>query len=323
MAPLELLYSAVAAARRRGYERHPESRHYLRQPVISVGNLSVGGTGKTPLVAQIAEWLIGQGERPAILSRGYKRSIAADGVTVVSDGKAVLTDVHHSGDEPMLLARKVRHAIVCVSEDRYLAGAVAARLGATVHLLDDGFQHVRLHRDFDILVTTPQEITCGRVLPHGRLREAPNAAARAHFAVVVGGERDEARTEMWELGISEFAVAQRHLKVDPGAAIAVAGIAYPETFFAMLRSAGVDVKATFAFADHHMFSDADVARIDASLRSTGATVVLTTEKDAVRFDAFGALPFAMTAVAMRLQLDDWSALTAGLQQVLVRARTAA
>jgi tetraacyldisaccharide 4'-kinase len=128
---------------------------------------------------------------------------------------------------------------------------------------------------------------------------------------------------MWELGISEFAVAQRHLDVDPGAAIAVAGIAYPETFFAMLRSAGVDVKATFAFADHHMFSDADVARIDASLRSTGATVVLTTEKDAVRFDAFGALPFAMTAVAMRLQLDDWSALTAGLQQVLVRARTAA
>jgi len=128
---LDSVYARVASARRRWYERHPEARRRLRQPVISVGNLSVGGTGKTPLIAQLAEWLLAQGERPAILSRGYGREDAADGVVVVSDGQSVRASISRTGDEPLMLARAVPRAVVCVCEDRHLAGALAERcLGA-------------------------------------------------------------------------------------------------------------------------------------------------------------------------------------------------
>ena len=300
----------------------------LRRPVISVGNLSVGGTGKTPLVAQIAEWLMARGERPAILSRGYKRRYVEDGVVVVSDGTSMLTDVDRSGDEPLLLARAVPGAIVCVCEERHLAGAIAERvLGATVHVLDDGFQHVQLARDLDILVTSPGEIANGRVLPFGRLREGKDAAARAHVAVFLDSTADAARTEAWDLGISQAVTARRVWAVDesarPTVAIAVAGIGKPDQFFSMLRAASVELKDTMVFADHHRYAPADVARIDAVLRRSGATTVLTTAKDAVRFERLGTLPFTLSVVTLRLAIDDWPALTASLDQAIGRARRVA
>ena len=330
---LDVLYGAVAGARRTWFERHPEARHRLRQPVISVGNLSVGGTGKTPLVAQIAEWLIATGQQPAILSRGYKRQFVSDGVEVVSEGSGTLTDVDHAGDEPFMLAQHVPQAIVCVSEDRYLAGVIAERvLGATVHVLDDGFQHVQLRRDYDILVTSPGEIGSGHALPRGRLREGKDAAARAHFVVVVGGDTAVARSEAWDLGISGFSAAQRRLDfsgeaatavADTSGVIAVAGIARPEQFFALLHDAGVAVKHAMPFADHHPYSSADVARIAAALELARAHTVVTTAKDAVRFERLGKLPFALTVVPMCLHIEDWASLVASLNDVLERARVAA
>src|SRR5689334_300207 len=171
--------------RRRRIERQPQRQHRLARPVISVGNLSVGGTGKTPVVEAIAQWLVEQGQRPAILSRGYARADAVDGVVVVSDGRAIRSSVEQSGDEPLMLARQVPAAIVCVSPDRHLAGTLAEReLGATVHILDDGFQHIELARNLDVLVTTIGEIPNGKVLPMGRLREPIDAAARAQVLVV-------------------------------------------------------------------------------------------------------------------------------------------
>jgi tetraacyldisaccharide 4'-kinase len=324
--PLDLIFAAVAASRREWFERHPEARYRLRRPVISVGNLSTGGTGKTPLVAQIATWLIERGERPAILSRGYRRRTVRDGVVVVSDGRSVLTTVDEAGDEPLMLARQVPGAIVSVCEDRHLAGVVSERaLGTTVHLLDDGFQHLQLARDFDILVTWPKEITSGRVLPRGRLREGPDAASRAHFAVVVGADYDSARTEAWELGISAFSAARRRITfasaAAAGPAVAVAGIAQPEQFFAMLRDAGVPLRATLAFGDHHRYTSADVERIKTSLNDAQTSTVLTTSKDAVRFEALGKMPFDVAPVPMNLELDDWSGLTASIEQALHRARS--
>jgi tetraacyldisaccharide 4'-kinase len=354
---LDWLYAAGARARRRWYERHPEARRRLTRPVISIGNLSVGGTGKTPLTMAIAEWLIAQGERPSILSRGYKRANPVDGVVVVSDGERTLADLSRAGDEPLMLARAVPGAVVCVAEERHLAGVVAERrFGATVHLLDDGFQHVQLARDFDVLVTSPGEITAGRPLPLGRLRESPDAAARADFVVIVDADTATARTEAWELGISAFTTARRRIAAPgarsapgapaapgapgapgapaapsapcapsaPGApGLAVAGIGDPAQFFAMLRDAGYAVGATLAFADHHPYTSADVARIARAARDAGATVVLTTEKDAVRFEALGPLPFTVIPVAMRLDVDGWDVLTAAVRQSLRRARGAA
>jgi tetraacyldisaccharide 4'-kinase len=339
---LDLLYAQTAATRRRFYERHPEARRRLRRPVVSVGNLSVGGTGKSPLVAQLAEWLIGQGERPAILSRGYKRRIAEDGVTVVSDGHTLLCGVDRAGDEPLMLAREVPGAVVCVCEDRHLGGVVAERVhGATVHLLDDGFQHVQLARDLDVLVTAPGEITNGHVLPRGRLRERRDAAARAQFVVVVGADDDAARIEAWELGVSGFSAARRNLgplaaqdvlgqhapigadRLADMGVVAVAGIANPESFFAMLREAGFVVKDTLSFGDHHRYTAADVAHIESVARSAKAAAVLSTAKDAVRLETLLPLPFPVHVVPMRLVLEHWDALTMTVREALGRARAAA
>ena len=147
------LYGAVASRRRAWYVRSPDRQRRLRQPVISVGNLSVGGSGKTPVVAHLARMLQAFGERPAILSRGYGRRVQDDGVTVVSDGTQVRADFDHAGDEPLMLARALPGVPVVVASERHLAGRLAeSQLGATVHLLDDGFQHVQLWRDINLLV---------------------------------------------------------------------------------------------------------------------------------------------------------------------------
>jgi tetraacyldisaccharide 4'-kinase len=323
---LDLLYAQAAAARRRWYERHPETRRRLQQPVISVGNVSVGGTGKTPLVATIAEWLLDRGERPAILSRGYGRRVRDVGAVVVSDGTEILADLDRAGDEPLMLARVLPGAVVVVAEDRHLAGIVAERrLGATVHVLDDGFQHFTLARDLDVLVTSPGEIANGRALPFGRLRERADAAARADVVVVIGADEATARSEAWALDISQSCGARRVLAAPapapPGAVIAVAGIGEPQQFFAGLREAGVDVRATRAFPDHHRYTAADVGAIAETARAAGADYVITTAKDALRLEALGALPFPLSVAALTLELDPPDTLFACVEAALTRART--
>ena len=314
---LDLLYGQAVRARRRWYERHPGARRRLRAPVISIGNLSVGGTGKTPLVRAVAEWLIGRGERPAILSRGYARRDRVDGAVVVSDGTSVRTDLAQSGDEPLMLARAVPGAVVVVAEDRHLAGVIAERqLGATVHVLDDGFQHVGLARDLDVLVTSSGEITGGRVLPIGRLREPADAAARAHVVVVVGADAAAARSEAWALGISQFAAARRVVAGPPsniGSVVAVAGIAHPAQFFDGLRTAGWPIENTVSFPDHHHYTRDNLKHIS-------APTVVTTEKDAVRLESLAPLPFTLLTASLALEIDDWGTLAASLTAAIDRRR---
>jgi tetraacyldisaccharide 4'-kinase len=323
---LDLLYASTAAARRRFYERHPEARRRLAQPVISVGNLSVGGTGKTPLVAKICEWLIAQGERPAILTRGYHRANRLDGALVVSDGTRVIAGVAESGDEPFMLAFKNRGCRVVVSEDRHLGGVIAERrLEATVHVLDDGFQHVQLARDLDIVVTETGEIPNGRVLPFGRLREAPAAAARAHLAVVMNADEAAARSEAWALGISQSCGARRVVSAPdtPAPAVAVAGIANPDQFFEGLKAAGWNLARTIAFADHHWYRSSDLETIQDAMAKAGADCVVTTEKDAFRM-AVHPLPFAggLLVARLTLEIDRWETVTGLVGEALRRAREA-
>jgi len=310
--------------RRRRYERRPDRQRRLSKPVISVGNLSVGGTGKSPVVAAIAQWLIDQGHRPAILSRGYARQANVDGVVVVADGHTVVSTLDRSGDEPLMLARQVAGTIVCVSPDRYLAGTLAEQqLGASVHVLDDGFQHLELARDLDVLVTTMGEIPNGKVLPAGRLREPMDAAARAQLLVVTDATAGAASSEAWALGISQSCGALRTLGApaavrnqgsgigDQGAGIrergskilAVAGIAHPERFTDALRGAGWDVTGAMPFPDHHRYSRSDLTSIATKAVSVGATAVFTTDKDAVRFEAAGDIPFQLYRVPMTVAFD--------------------
>jgi tetraacyldisaccharide 4'-kinase len=324
---LDRLYAHAVRARRRWYERHPDAVHRLAAPVLSVGNLTVGGSGKTPLVAALAEWLIAQGERPAILSRGYARRDPVDGVVVVSDGTRILADLARAGDEPLMLARAIPRAIVAVAEDRHLAGVVAERrLGATVHVLDDGFQHVRLARDLNVIVTSVGEIGSGRLLPFGRLREPGDAAARADLVVVMDADAAAARAEAWTLGVSQAMGAQRTVPgpsadvVEP--VVAVAGIARPPQFFESLRSAGWPVAVTLAFRDHHPFTADDVARIAAAAHAANARTVVTTEKDAVRLEPLAPLPFTLRPIPVTLAFDAWDVLAECARAAIARRRQA-
>ncbi|MBI2828742.1 MAG: tetraacyldisaccharide 4'-kinase [Acidobacteria bacterium] len=298
MSLLSGLYGRAARFRRAWYGRHPDRTRQLAQPVISVGNLVLGGSGKTPVVSTIARLLLAAGERPVILSRGYGRLRKADGVVVVSDGREVLAPTPQSGDEPQMLARALPGVPVLVSPDRYLAGCLAERtFGCTVHLLDDGFQHVQLARDINLLVVSKADLD-ERLLPSGRLREPLGAAAAADALLVSGGEEDAAAVAA-RLGAKPlFHMTPRYDQprlVEPFGAplpasvgrrtVAVAGIARPERFFAALRAEGWNVVEELVFRDHHRFTSRDLESIRRAAVDARADLVLATEKDAARLDS--------------------------------------
>jgi tetraacyldisaccharide 4'-kinase len=292
----------------------------LRRPVISVGNLATGGRGKTPVVAHVTRLLLEAGERPAILSRGYGRRLREDGVVVVSDGTHLLADLDRSGDEPLMLARALPGARVAVCELRALAGALAERvLGATVHVLDDGFQHRSLARALDLVIVTPDDLA-DRRLPFGRLRESPGALGRAD-AVIVDGDVPDDRLPgrrvfrlVRQPGALEAvdAAGLATTPSPPGPVVAVAGIAGPARFRATLEAAGWTVTELLAFADHHRFTVRDLARIADGVRDAGAVAVVTTTKDAERLRPWRPLPVPVFALPLAVVVEPAEAFRAWL-----------
>lgn len=317
---LSTAYGAVAAWRRARYAEDPSRRRSLTRPVISVGNLRVGGSGKTPAVDYIARVLLAAGERPAILTRGYARRRVADGVTVVSDGTSVLADLESSGDEPLMLARALPGVCVLVCPDRYLAGVLAERrLGATVHILDDGFQHLGLARDVDLLVVAEEDLN-DRPLPEGRLREPIASAAVANAALVTAGYDTAAERIGRALRVPivfrvSRAIGPPRTIAEPRTPVVVpaqsrvyvvTGIARPDRFFADISAAGWEIADTMIFRDHHPFTARDVERISAAARGARCAIVLTTEKDAVRLAPLplGDLPIAAVPLVTTIEPDD-------------------
>jgi tetraacyldisaccharide 4'-kinase len=312
------IYSSVARERRKWYARHPGWRRRLNRPVVSVGNIAVGGSGKTPVVALVARLLAEAGHRPAILTRGYGRAAAPDGVTVVSDGRRLLADLDHAGDEPLMLARQLPRVPVLVSSDRYLAGRLAEnRFDCTVHVLDDGFQHFELERDVDLVLLSPEDVERPLTLPAGRLREPPDVL-RAASALIVGDAGLGRAAEVGKaVGVRDVFVLERALDrprlfeptaggvvPDIGARVlAVAGLARPEQFFAGVGAAGWTLAGRMAFRDHHPFTRADMERIGAAMRAARAKIVLTTEKDLVRMEPLGPLPVPVAWVPLRVSVE--------------------
>ena len=322
------LYGAAATWRRHWYARHPARRARLSRPVVSVGNLRAGGSGKTPAVAYLARVLLARGERPAVLTRGYARRVRAPGVTVVSDGSNVLVGLDRAGDEPLMLARALPGVPVLVGANRHASGLMAeARFGATVHLLDDGFQHLALARAVDLLLVTEDDLS-GRVLPAGRLRE-PLASAASADALIVASESDRGVERVRStLGLATAFRLRRaigpplrvtpdprgsNVNTDAGAGVnatrpvfAVAGIARPERFFGDLAAAGWSVAGTMAFDDHHSFTDADIERIVSAARTADTATIVTTEKDAVRLEdrSLGGLTLAAIPLTVTIEPAD-------------------
>jgi tetraacyldisaccharide 4'-kinase len=322
---LQLLYSKFVRSRRRYYQRRPEIRRRLTSPVISVGNLTMGGSGKTPIAAEIARMLVEMGERPSILSRGYARQNPSDGVVLVGDGKHIFTDAAHAGDEPYMLARDVPGAAVVVCPSRYVAGRVAeSHLGCTVHVLDDGFQHLLLDRDIDLLVAPPHDFIDVRTLPFGRFREPVDAAVFADALLVPVGEPASPAEMAERLKATRAFGFQRRIPTADTAtpAFAFAGIAKPERFFADLEAVGWRLVGRRSFADHHRYSSREVGEIARDARESDAKVMLTTSKDAVRLPQSGHGLDDLPIVEIPLEISIEPAFRRWLQERLARLRAA-
>jgi tetraacyldisaccharide 4'-kinase len=306
------MYGAATVWRRRWYAAAPSRRRRLARPVISVGNLTVGGSGKTPIAGYIARLLLESGERPAILSRGYGRRDKSDAVTIVSDGAVIRAGVESAGDEPLMLARALPGVAVVVGASRYLAGRVAEQqLGATVHVLDDGFQHLQIARTVDLLLVSEDDLS-DFPLPAGRLREPLTAGAVADAVLVSAGYTTAVDRIARAIGVpTAFQItrslgAPRTVGTNPDTVVvpsqarvfAVAAIAQPDLFFADITAAGWHLVGSMGFRDHHWFTPRDMVRIRAAAKASAAAIILTTDKDAVRLEGcdLGDLPVAAVPI---------------------------
>jgi len=275
----------------------------LPGPVVSIGNLTTGGTGKTPAACMLAEWALGEGYRVVILSRGYGGRYK-EGVLVVSDGKDINIGPVKAGDEPYLLARRLPGVPVVISRDRYLAGQLAhEKFGSDFFILDDGFQHMALKRDLDlVLLDAYSPFGNGHLLPWGPLREPVGQIGRADALIITrSGQVSKMDDSEGILGglISDkpvfrgdhipekviFPVEGREYDVgflEGKRVAAFAGIARPERFRETLISLGADLVAFRSFGDHHSFRPDELLELKSVKEETDADYLLTTEKDWVR-----------------------------------------
>jgi tetraacyldisaccharide 4'-kinase len=317
------------------------STRRLPVPVISIGNLTVGGSGKTPLTALVAGALDELGTSPAILSRGYGRRTR--GVCVVADRDGARLSASEAGDEPRLLAEQLPGIPVVVGESRYDAGRAALeRCGAHALVLDDGFQHRTLAKDLEILaVQGAAPWGNGRLFPRGVLREPMSALRRVNVAVVTNPPHGAAVEHIAERlrqhgspAIVLTATYQAHaLRCADGTAhspetlagrrvVAFAGLASPEGFVTTLSSLGATVAELVEFPDHHPYSEADLDRIRASARRAGADWVVTTEKDWMRLPEAPKASIDLWALSVRLDMGRYrSALVGALADTLRRKAT--
>lgn len=272
MSVLAGLYGFLVSARNHLYDGGVLRARNLVGPVVSVGNISAGGAGKTPFVILLGELLNERGVSFNVLSRGYGRQTR--GVLLVdANGSAA-----EFGDEPLLIARRVGCPVI-VGESRHRAGLFAERkFGPQLHILDDGFQHRSLARDFDLVLLTAEDLKDG-LLPKGRLREPLQSLHRAN-AVALSGNFDASR-----LPISGGAVwrIRRDIQIAnaPTRPLVFCGIARPQAFVEQLRSQGVVPVAEKFYRDHHLYSDSDVEDLLRRKAQNQADGFITTEKDAV------------------------------------------
>lgn len=282
-------------ARNAFYDRGLVRAHRLRGPVVSIGNLSVGGSGKTPFVLLLGDLLKARGLKFDVLSRGYGRT--TKGVALVDPAGSA----RDFGDEPLLIARRLSVPVV-VGEERYAAGMFAEKkFGPQLHLLDDGFQHRSLARDFDIVLVTPEDIR-DRLLPAGRLREPLSSLRRADAIVLTSG----ASQEEFPLDGKLVWRARRGIVPTnvPSRPVVFCGIARPKNFVLQLRTAGIEPVAEAFYRDHHAYSEQDIRDLLSLQRRSEAGGFVTTEKDAVNLGGFLSALEPLAVVPVKMELSE-------------------
>jgi tetraacyldisaccharide 4'-kinase len=295
MNPLSSLFGLGVRARNALYDRGLARAQRLCGPVVSIGNLSVGGSGKTPFVLLLGDLLKARGLKFDILSRGYGRK--SRGVALV-DPSGSSADF---GDEPLLMARRLNVPVI-VGESRHAAGIFAEqKFGPQLHLLDDGFQHRSLARDFDIVLVTPEDAR-DRLLPSGRLREPLTSLRRADAVVLTSGASAESfpldQKLVWK---ARRGIVPNHVPLKP---VVFCGIARPKNFVAQLRTAGIEPIAEAFYRDHHAYTEQDIRDLLDLRQRSEADGFVTTEKDAVNLGGYLAALEPLAVVPVKMELAD-------------------
>lgn len=310
--PFSPLYGLAMRLRAALYARRILPSHSLPVPVISVGNLTMGGTGKTPTVALIAEYLLGQGYKPAIISRGYGGTARLP-VNIVADGSRQLLEAEFAGDEPAMLAQTVPRAIIITGKKRIDPCRYAIeRYGCNILILDDGFQHLAVQRDINLVLFNATTLAGdSRIFPGGELREPVAALKRADAFVLTGctttnrpraerfgqllqqkfGEVPVFYLENCPAGVAGDKGPAQPLSL-PQPLLAFSGIAHPQRFYEMLAVSGIGQAATLDFDDHVRYGSREISRIIAAATTVGAKGLITTAKDRVKLDT-AALPLPL------------------------------
>lgn len=329
--PWQLFYAGAHALRVRWWRRRAQK---LPRPVISIGNLHWGGTGKTPATIALAAHLRDRGYQVTVLSRGYGSQ--GGGVRIVSRGDGPMLGPRLAGDEPVLLAGQLPGVAVVVCPDRYRAGMAALdRLDRPpdLFLLDDGFSHLQLHRDLDLLVfPVADPFAGGRLAPSGRLREPLTAARRAHAALLTGqppeGGDLPAMAQQLARALRPFGYAGPAFAAPtvpgaplpdlarPGAkALVVSGIARPEFFLRTVRQQSIEVADVLTYPDHFRYPDAALKELAAHFERSGADFLLVTSKDMVKLRGRIDAPLAELPIACRPESSFFTWLEARLAEL--------
>lgn len=321
---LGYIYGKVTEFRNALYDKGVLDVFDLGARVISVGNLTTGGTGKTPLVAYITNLLHDRGETVCILTRGYGRKDPKQRV-VVTDGKQILTDAEHAGDEPFELAKRLLGKVVIIADaDRVSAGEWAKRkFGVSVFILDDGFQHRKVKRYLDIVcIDSTDPFGGGKMLPAGRLREQKVGLDRADVVIVtranIGTGIAVLRSSIADLnpfapiftsetaisGVVELKALQSRKPPDrreikEQKVFAFCGIGNPEIFFKQLWQDGFETGGSMTFRDHHNYSQKDIDEIERLARKSSSEILLTTAKDAVKLQE---LEFTLVCYVVEIEM---------------------
>ncbi len=313
LTPVTLVYKSLLDIHRLAYQEEWLHSGKLSCPVVSVGNLTVGGTGKTPIIIDLANQLLANNIKVGILSRGYKR-FSRQPITVVSDGQGSVASIEEAGDEPLMMAQLLPRAIVIVGKDRFVAGQRAIMdYQCQTLLLDDGFQHWRLERDYDILLLDyNDEPWNDKLLPAGRLREPLLALRRANHVVITKVpkiyhaekiERFEKLVSQYSpncpISLCQFESTSIHqliagkwtdISIDKLCGlpvVAFCGLAKADGFFELVSQLGANVLQQISFADHHSYSQKDIEALEQKLTELNAEYLITTRKDLVKLKASG------------------------------------